>query len=204
MHPLQTERQRDLLHLREMVACKLAGRHVIEVACGTGYWTEILAGSARAITAVDINEGVLEIARGKPLAGSKAAFHRADGYALPEFPRRFDGALAAFWWSHILKAKLRSFLRGLHRLLTPDAFVMFLDNVYVESSSTPLSRRDADGNTYQQRLLNNGSSHEVLKNFPAEQELRETVDGLASGGVRRISSVLLDPHLRSRVWLRLF
>ena len=45
-----------------------------------------------------------------------------------------------------------------------------LDNSYVQASSTPLSRRDADGNTYQQRPLDDGSSHEVLKNFPTPDE----------------------------------
>jgi demethylmenaquinone methyltransferase/2-methoxy-6-polyprenyl-1,4-benzoquinol methylase len=45
-----------------------------------------------------------------------------------------------------------------------------LDNSYVQSSrtpsNTPISRRDADGNTYQRRTLDDGSVHEVLKNFP--------------------------------------
>jgi hypothetical protein len=36
----------------------------------------------------------------------------------------------------------------------------------VAGSSTPISRTDAAGNTYQQRRLDDGSSHEVLKNFP--------------------------------------
>jgi hypothetical protein len=44
------------------------------------------------------------------------------------------------------------------------------DNAFVAASSTPLSRRDADGNTYQQRTLDDGSMHEVLKNFPTRAE----------------------------------
>ena len=35
-----------------------------------------------------------------------------------------------------------------------------------------ISRKDDEGNTYQTRRLADGSSHEVLKNFPAAQELR--------------------------------
>ena len=41
---------------------------------------------------------------------------------------------------------------------------------FVQTSSTPLSRRDAEGNTYQQRTLDDGSVHEVLKNFPTRDE----------------------------------
>jgi demethylmenaquinone methyltransferase/2-methoxy-6-polyprenyl-1,4-benzoquinol methylase len=44
-----------------------------------------------------------------------------------------------------------------------------LDNRFVAGSSTPIVRRDDDGNTYQQRTLDDGSVHEVLKNFPARE-----------------------------------
>ena len=61
-------------------------------------------------------------------------------------------------------------LATLHTRLEPGARVVFLDNSYVQTSSTPLSRRDGDGNTYQNRTLDDGSVHEVLKNFPAPDE----------------------------------
>ena len=47
---------------------------------------------------------------------------------------------------------------------------MFIDNRYVEGSSTPICRTDS-GDTYQLRQLEDGSSHEVLKNFPSDEEL---------------------------------
>ncbi|MFZ5807532.1 MAG: hypothetical protein ACOY3I_10050 [Verrucomicrobiota bacterium] len=49
-----------------------------------------------------------------------------------------------------------------------------MDNQFIEGSSTPISRTDADGNTYQNRTLQNGEQHEILKNFPTEQELVQT------------------------------
>jgi hypothetical protein len=58
--------------------------------------------------------------------------------------------------------------------------VVFIDNVYVEGSSTTISRTDGYGDTYQTRRLDDGSKHEVLKNFPNESELRAAVAGLAS------------------------
>ena len=174
------ERQDDLRALRSFVVEAFAGRHVLEIACGTGYWTQVLARSAASVTAVDVNDEVLEIARTKPIDRERVVFGRADAYALPAFPSLFSGGLAGFWWSHVPKARLRSFLIGLHRALAPGATMVFIDNAYVEGSSTPVSRRDADGNTYQRRTLDDGSVHEVLKNFPTEEELRRAVDGLAS------------------------
>ena len=56
---------------------------------------------------------------------------------------------------------------------------MMLDNRFVEGSSTPISRTDARGNTYQMRKLKDGSGHEVLKNFPTEGEIKAQLKGCA-------------------------
>jgi len=173
------ERQNDLRALRTFVVEAFAGRHVLEVACGTGYWTQVLARSAASVTAIDVNDEVLEIARAKPRVQENVEFRREDAYALPAFPRPFSGGLAGFWWSHIPKARLRAFLTGLHGAFAPGATMVFIDNAYVQGSSTPVSRRGVDGNTYQRRTLSDGSTHEVLKNFPTEAELRQALQGLA-------------------------
>jgi demethylmenaquinone methyltransferase/2-methoxy-6-polyprenyl-1,4-benzoquinol methylase len=174
------ERQVDLRQLRNFVERTFASADVFELACGTGYWTEVLARSAASVVATDINEEVLAIARSKPMDARKVTFQRADAYALPDGSRKFTGGFSGFWWSHIPKARIRDFLRGFHRAFLPEARVMFMDNVYVEGSSTPISRADEQGNTYQLRRLSDGSQHEVLKNFPTEVELHAAVDGLAA------------------------
>lgn len=173
------ERQDDLRRLQSFVERTFAGAHVFEVACGTGYWTEVVAQSASSVVATNINEEVLAIARTKPIAARNVEFRREDAYALPTLPQRFNGGLAAFWWSHVPRARLRSFLAGFHRLFSQSARVVFINNAYVEGSSTPISRTDGSGETYQIRNLDDGSVHEVLKNFPTESELRAAVDGMA-------------------------
>jgi demethylmenaquinone methyltransferase/2-methoxy-6-polyprenyl-1,4-benzoquinol methylase len=50
--------------------------------------------------------------------------------------------------------------------------VVFLDNSFVQTSNLPITRRDAEGNTYQMRSLDDGSVHEVLKNFPTPAEVQ--------------------------------
>ena len=183
------ERQSDLRNLRELVASAFAGKRVLEVACGTGYWTEIIAPRAASVVALDINEEVLALARAKPIPIGKVTFLRGDAFALPKLPRGFDAALAGFWWSHISKSRLPLFLKDLHDALEPGAMVMFFDNAFVAGSSTPLSRndsdgnpvshRDAEGNTYQERVLDDGSRHQVIKNFPTADELRKSVAAFA-------------------------
>ena len=167
------ERQGDLASLRSRLAALFAGRNVLEVACGTGYWTEVIAPHARSITAIDYAEETLAIARSKKYPAGRVEFAQGDAYALPDFGRRHDALLAGHWWSHVLLSRLDAFLSGVARAAAPGAIVVFFDNRYVEGSSTPISRRDAQGNTYQARKLDNGSAHEVLKNFPTERELIE-------------------------------
>ena len=170
------ERQADLATLRELVANTFAGSDVLEVACGTGYWTDILAQAATSVLATDINDEVLEIARRKPriIESSRVNFARTDAYTF-NAGRKFSGCLAAFWWSHIPKARIRSFLEVLHFNLRPGATVLFIDNRFVRASSTPIHREDSNGNSYQLRSLSDGTTHEVLKNFPAARELVEAV-----------------------------
>src|SRR3954471_11732238 len=173
------ERQKDLETLRGFVERTFAGAHVLEVACGTGYWTEILARSAASVVATDINEEVLAIARSKASDARRVTFRREDAYALPKLSPQCTAGLSAFWWSHIPKSRIRGFLSGLHGVLAPGSCVVFIDNAYVEGSSTPVSRVDDQGDTYQCRRLEDGSTHEVLKNFPTETQLRTVVEGLA-------------------------
>ena len=163
------ERQADLSALRARIGKMFAGRKVLELACGTGYWTQVIADQAEQVTALDVNEEVLEVARSKKYKGN-ASFAIGDAYAPPRHPE-CNGFYAGFWWSHVPLARLDAFIESATRAVAPGALLAFLDNRYVAGSSTPLSHTDAGGNTYQTRKLDDGSTHDVLKNFPTEGEL---------------------------------
>lgn len=173
------ERQSDLARLRKLIPEYLANRDVLEIACGTGYWTQFIAPLTRSVTATDINEETLEIARTKAYPPGRVKIEQADIYRLPPTYDRFTGAFAGFWWSHMKRAECRSFVETLHRALAPGAVVVVLDNLYVPGSSTPIHHVDAEGNAFQQRPLDDGSVHLVLKNFPTREELLADIDGLA-------------------------
>lgn len=168
-------RQADIVRLRDHLRRALTGRRILEVACGTGYWTAEVAECAESIVATDVVEEVLEIARAKALNPARVSFVRADAWHPVTPSRDFNAGLAAFWWSHIPRAKLAAFLNSFHAALQPGARVVFADNRFVEGSSTPVSRIDADGDTWQIRSLENGSTHEVLKNFPSSGELHDVL-----------------------------
>ncbi len=174
------ERQHELEWLRHRIPEILRERTVLEVACGTGYWTQFIARTARKVEACDINESVLEIAREKPIPAGRVSFFKADAISLEAVPRGCNAAFAGFWWSHVRKAEIAKFVANLAAKLEPGSVVAILDNTYAEGSSTAVSRRDAEGNTYQMRHLANGEEYEVLKNFPSARELADAVRGVAA------------------------
>jgi SAM-dependent methyltransferase len=166
------ERQADLRVLEKLIPERMSGRRVLEVACGTGYWTVLVARTARSLVATDAVEEPMQIARSKEYGGRAVRFEIADAYALAPALGRFDAALAVFWWSHVPRSRIGAFLASLHARLERGARVLFMDNRYVEGSSTPIHERDADGDSYQVRRLADGSENRVIKNFPTEAEAR--------------------------------
>ena len=169
------ERQCDIKLLASHLTEQLDNKNVLEVACGTGYWTQFYGPHSNFTTATDYNEEVLSIARGRLDAHDNIRVEQSDAYSLNNIYGDFNAGLAAFWWSHLEKSKIAAFLETFHSKLSPGSRVVMADNIYVEGSSTPVSRTDSEGNSYQLRRLKHGRTYEVLKNFPTEAEFRNLV-----------------------------
>ncbi len=172
---LRPERQDDIKKIHLLLKNLLKGHRVLEIACGTGFWTKTIASVAKFITAVDINNEVLRIAKNKLIHSKNVIFIQDDVYLLNMTQGVFSAGYAGSWWSHILKSKLKGFLDVFHSKFQPEALIIFMDNRYREGSSTPISRTDSDGNTYQIRKLDDGQEYEILKNFPTKQEIMESL-----------------------------
>lgn len=165
------ERQSDLLRLEAALVEFGRGHDVLELACGTGYWTARLARTARTVTGIDLAPAVLEEAARKDLPPARIRFRTGDAFRLEEISGSFDAVAAAFLWSHIPRRQIAVFLDGLTRRF-PDGVPLFLiDNRYVEGSSTPITRRDERGDTWQRRRLEDGTTVDIVKNFPTPDEL---------------------------------
>jgi ubiquinone/menaquinone biosynthesis C-methylase UbiE len=164
------ERQHDLARLRSWLVDCVRGRAILEVAAGTGYWTEAAAAVARAITATDYNPEMLVIAATRKL-GPHVTLRTADAFALPEFPSKFDAGMAHLWWSHVGKERRQEFLSHFVSRLQPGAVVLMIDQVFVEGRTSAASRQDEWGNLLTLRTLENGATFEIIKNYPSSEEL---------------------------------
>lgn len=168
------ERQPDLEAATALLQEIFKGLHVLEIACGTGFWTEKIAQTACTVLATDINESVLEIARNKKYPNSNAYFEAADMYRFqPEKPA--EALFGGFIWSHVPKQQLPDFIGKANSLISAGGTVVMMDNRYVEGSSTPVFSRDEFGNTYQKRRLQNEEAFLILKNFPTKSEIENVL-----------------------------
>lgn len=200
------ERQDDIRSLQAWLPDLFRNSRVLEVACGTGFWTQFIAPSASSIVAVDSAPETIAIADSR-VPPDKVSFLVGDAYRLPLHRGPFQAAFAGFWFSHVPKGRQREFLRGLSAAIQPGASVVLIDNLYVEGSNHPITERDSAGNTFQTRRLEDGSVHRVLKNFPTETELRELTHGLGRNVVYTsfkyywaIQYVTTVPDKYSRKW----
>jgi SAM-dependent methyltransferase len=166
------ERQADLVKLKERVRETLRGHRVLELACGTGYWTEQIASVAESVLATDINPEVLDHAKAKNLPADKVQFAIGDAFD-PKFDGVFTACFLGFWWSHVKRQEQETFLEMLRNKLGKDVLLVMIDNAYVESDSTTIARTDLEGNTYQIRTLPGGERCEVIKNYPTDSALRK-------------------------------
>ena len=167
------ERQADLKKIHTYLQQQAINKRILEIACGTGYWTQTMAKTCQSIDASDYSSSVLEIAQAKDYDNTPINFQHQDFWQLQTPKIKYDMVFGGFIWSHILKEKLSKFLHLLRQQIKGDGKLVFIDNRYVAGSNTPISRTDTKGNTYQTRKLMSGDEYEVLKNFPDKKEIQQ-------------------------------
>ena len=173
------ERQNDLLEITDILQKIFAEKEVLEIACGTGYWTERIAQTASSVLATDLNPSVLEIAKAKKYTKAEVIFETVDLYQFQAI-KQYESLLGGFIWSHILLQDLDTFIHKVKGFVKASGTKVFIDNKYVLGSNHPISHTDEQGNTFQTRRLEDGSEHLVLKNFPTESFLKEKLKNVSA------------------------
>jgi SAM-dependent methyltransferase len=172
--------------LREPIKARfqeaLRGHRVLEIACGTGYWTEAIAEAAEWVLATDVDPTMISLAWQRLAQRSNVRCQVADAYTLDGVEGHFTAAFSHWWWSHVPKSQLSPFLGVLHKKLMPGALVIFADQLRY---SWAHRREDPEGNLLEQRALPDGSQWEIVKNFPTEHEIISELRGIARSAVYR-------------------
>ncbi|MCD6250185.1 MAG: class I SAM-dependent methyltransferase, partial [candidate division Zixibacteria bacterium] len=140
------------------------GKTVLELACGTGYWTEIMSRSALSITASDMAPEMLTEARKKDYNCS-VSFVDADMFEHSFGENCFDVVVLGFWFSHQPRQTYPALFDVIEKPLKRDGRIWMIDNNPSAERSPVLSKTDEHGNNYRQRNVSNGESYMILKNY---------------------------------------
>jgi len=163
--------------IKERYRKLFAGHDVLEIACGSGYWTQVVGEAANSLLAIDINQPMIAQARKRCRHLSQVTFSLSDAFSLQGVSGHFTAAFAVWWWSHIPRSEIKTFLAALHSKLVPGALVLFADQLPYEG---PQRRVDTDGNVIESRSLPNGRTFEVVKNSPTAAEMTEVLGPTAA------------------------
>ncbi|MBV9878570.1 MAG: class I SAM-dependent methyltransferase [Verrucomicrobia bacterium] len=146
------------------------GLAVLEIACGTGYWTRFVAPCAREAMAIDFSEEMLEVARSQQIVNAR--FLREDAYSLKSLEsNQFDFGFAMHWLSHIPLARWDEFFSAFHARLKPGAKVLVADDIRRPDDEDLYFSRVETRDSYELRRLPNGQSYEIVKRYFAPDEL---------------------------------
>jgi demethylmenaquinone methyltransferase/2-methoxy-6-polyprenyl-1,4-benzoquinol methylase len=136
---------------------------VLELACGTGIWTERLLRTASTITAVDAASEMLEINYAR-VASKQVSYVQADLFSWHP-GRVYDAVLFSFWISHVPLERLDGFLHSVANMLRPGGKIFFVDTRREASSTAQNQQLPKQDNQIMMRKLNDGRTFEIVKNF---------------------------------------
>ena len=101
---------------------------VLELACGTGQWTQILARTASELTAVDASAEMLELNQAR-LGRPEINYIQADLFAWKALPHRFDVVFFAAWLSHVPPQRFDAFWGQVAAALADGGRVFVIDEL---------------------------------------------------------------------------
>jgi demethylmenaquinone methyltransferase/2-methoxy-6-polyprenyl-1,4-benzoquinol methylase len=164
-----------------------AGGDVLELAGGTGWWTQKLAATADRLTVID--------ARPETLALNRERVRRDDvSYVVADLfdwrtERTYDVVFFSFWLSHVPRSRFGAFWSLVRSCLAPGGRVFFIDNGADPSARV---RRVKDPYVVEYRpdlhvrRLNDGSHYRVVKVLYESGELQSLIK--EEGWIARVES----------------
>lgn len=148
------------------------GGDVLELACGTGLWTQRLAVAARTVTAVDSSPEMLALNRSRLASATNVRYLQADLFTwTPD--RRYDVIFFSFWLSHVPPERFDPFWQLVRDALNPGGRVFFVDSLYTESSTASDHVLEGQDATTLSRRLNDGREYCIVKIFHTPDELAQ-------------------------------
>lgn len=145
-----------------------AGR-VLELACGTGQWTELLADCTATLTALDASPEMIEANR-RRVRDERVAYVQADLFQWQ--PQAvYDFVFFGFWLSHVPPDRFDAFWALVRQLLAPGGRFFLVDSACKPQSAPRRHRASPRADWIQTRHLADGREFDIVKIFYERQAL---------------------------------
>ncbi len=147
--------------------------HLIDIACGTGYWLPYYARNCSRITLIDQSDKMLSECRkriGELKLGERCDLLQGDFLKASFKNALFDSALVGFLLSHLSSEEEETFSKKLRRILKPNSQLMVIDSTW---SRRRQQYRQKEG--VQERALNDGRAFSIYKRYFSKSDIKETL-----------------------------
>ncbi len=143
--------------------------YVLEIACGTGLWTEQIVQYANQLTALDAVPEMIYINQSR-VNSPKVKYIQANIFDW-KAEEHYDTVFFGFWLSHVPMEKFKSFWILIDSLLKPTGKVFFVDSRYDITSTAKDHCLEGSDATSVNRKLNNGREFRIVKIFHEAKNL---------------------------------
>ncbi len=134
---------------------------VLDLAAGTGSWTELFIDTADTVTLVDASEGALDIARSR-LEGRGAEFVVADLFTWTP-SRLYDAVFSSFWLCHIPPDLIENFVAQVDSACRPGGTTVLVDEHTFDDPGLALATAAHDEAWVSHRTVQTGHDYRVVK-----------------------------------------
>jgi 2-polyprenyl-3-methyl-5-hydroxy-6-metoxy-1,4-benzoquinol methylase len=177
--------QAELAAVEQSLREHIVGGEVLELACGTGLWTQQLAQLNRRVMAVDSSAEAIALNRARTHS-DHIHYVLADLFSWIPPPAQFDAVFFGFWLSHVPADRFEAFWAMVRAALRPNGRVFWIDSL-LDPSSTAHDHGPLDHSGVARRRLNDGREFRVVKMFYEPADLEQRLSRLGFAGWARSS-----------------
>lgn len=162
--------RKDVAKVSEMVS-RFGKGHLIDIACGAGFWLPNYARNCNQITFLDQSARMLSKCKDRVEELGLAdisSFIQGDFLDVNLEASKYDCGLVGFLLSHLTLEQEKTFFRKLEEILKPNPQLMFIDSAWNKRRQR---YREKEG--VQERVLNEGRIFRVYKRYFDKSDVEE-------------------------------
>jgi len=189
--------RKDVAKVSELVS-KFGKGHLIDIACGAGFWLPNYARNCNQITFLDQSARMLSKCKDRVAEVGLvdiSSFIQGDFLDVNLAASKYDCALVGFLLSHLTLEQEKTFFRKLEEILKANPQLMFIDSAWNKRRQR---YREKEG--VQERALNEGRIFRVYKRYFGKSDVEEMFRRYKFEGVSYYTGEALIAAIAESCW----